>query len=148
MIFTPLPLTKVDNTIPLLEEAVVSMNASDRTNAKAMAERLKTRYMTRESDAYVDDVENPKHIIILERRECVVTTETMILVRLIYSSEGSRDSPTLVADFREALENYAKVFPCDTMVAASWVFRGSKDIGPMWKAMGFEPQETSYVKFL
>jgi len=146
MILNPLPLTKVENLKPLFEEAIEELNLKERTDTAFLLQRLKVGYAQRSIDAYVDDVTNPKHALVLEKSHGGVTKETLLEVRFIFSTASERGNEEAQQAFREQIDQYAKIFSCDAILASSWVYKGSRRIDAFWVGCGFEKQEIVYVK--
>lgn len=146
MILNPLPLTKVGNLKPLFEEAIEELNLSERTDTEFLLTRLKVGYAQRSIDAYVDNVDNPKHALVLEKSHGGVTKETLLEVRFVFSTASERGNEEAQEAFLSQIENYARIFSCDAILASAWAYRGSRRIDAFWVGAGFERQEVVYVK--
>lgn len=145
---TPLPQTKIAKIKPLVEAFIKESNCDGRTTAAHCLERLAQGYLTKSMDAYVDDVEAPRKIIVFGRYPSLPFKEDLIVVNFIYAVEEDRLKPETLASFKEILEKYPQVHQADAMLASSWVYKNSRGIDAFWRHLGFERQEIIYVKRL
>lgn len=148
MNLNPLPLTKVDNLKGLFEEAISELKLTERSNVDFLLQRLKVGYAQRSIDAYVDDIDAPKHALVLEKSHGGVTKEQLLEVRFVFSTESDRGNPDAQQAFTEQIGRYAEIFGCDAILASSWVYQGARPIDAFWVGQGFEKQEVVYVKRL
>lgn len=144
----PLPQTKIHKVQPLVEAFIRESHCSDRTTAQHCLGKLAQGYLTKSMDAYVDDVEAPRKIIVFGRYPSLPFKEDLIVVNFIYAVEEDRLKPETLAAFKEILEKYPQVHQADAMLASSWVYKNSRGIDAFWRHLGFERQEVIYVKRL
>jgi hypothetical protein len=145
---TPLPQSKLRNIAPLIEAFIRESSCSDRTSVEHCLERLAQGYLCQNMDAYVDDPDAPRKVIIFGRYPGLAVKEELICINFVYAVEEDRLKPETVAAFREVIEKYAEAHPRDSILASSWVYRGSRGIDAFWRHLGFEKQEVIYVKRL
>lgn len=144
----PLPLTKLDGIKPLLEEAIAELNLGDRTTIDFLINRIKIGFTQRSIDAYVDQVEGPRHLIVFEKSHGGVTNESLLEIRFIFSTKEERGAEGVTEMFKEQIDAYSELFPFDAILASSWVYEGASPIAALWKGWGFKKQEVVYVKTL
>ncbi len=143
----PLPQNKIGNTRKLFKKAIKRMKVVGRIKAKSAVERLENGYNARIMDAYVDDVDKPTRMIVFSRMPAVVTDELLAIVQFIWAPPKDRKDEKVQNEFKEQIDAYALLFKHHSLVASSWVFRGSKASDAFWKNQGFELQERVWVKF-
>lgn len=144
----PLPQTKVQKIKPLVEAFIRESNCEDRTTATHCLERLAQGYLMKTMDAYVDNVESPRQVIVFGRYPGMALKEDLIVVNFVYSVEEDRLKPETMAAFKEILGKYPQVHSADAILASSWVYKNSRGIDAFWRHLGFERQEIIYVKRL
>lgn len=144
----PLPQSKVQKIKPLVEAFIRESKCEDRTTAAHCLERLAQGYLTKTMDAYVDNVEDPRRVVVFGRYPSMPFKEDLIVINFIYAVEEDRLKPETMAAFKEILEKYPQVHSADAMLASSWVYKGSRGIDAFWRHLGFERQEIIYVKRL
>jgi len=144
----PLPQSKLTAVAPIIEQVIVEMNCSHRTDLTYCMERLAQGYITQSLDAYVDNVESPRHLAIFGRYPGFFTKEENIYAHLVYAPSEDRVKSDVIAAFKHLIAKYCEVHRRDAIVASSWEYRGSRGIGSFWRSLGFERQEVVYVKHL
>ena len=144
----PLPQTKISVLRPVLETAIKELGIEDRTTVDFLINRIGMGYTARSINAYVDDVEEPKHVLVLEHSHGGVTDEKMVEVRFIYSEESERGDAEAVKAFDEQITTFCEFFNPDVILGSSWVYRGARRIDALWTSLGFEKQEIVYIKRL
>jgi hypothetical protein len=102
---------------------------------------------------FVDREEDPQCALILSFVQASVCDETSVVMNLIYVGEKTcKESPRLAIELANDMfttaEAFAKSKDADVLQAASWVYRGSKDISDLLERKGFEPQTKEFVKIL
>jgi hypothetical protein len=144
----PLPQSKLTAIAPLIRAFIGESSCAERTTVEHCLERLAQGYITQSMDAYVDNVESPRQVIIFGRYPGFATKEELIYINFVYSLEEDRLKPETAAAFKNVIEKYCEVHRRDAIVASSWEYRGSRGIGSFWRSLGFERQEVVYVKHL
>ncbi len=142
----PIPETLLDRLLPVFRQMVDYAHTAGRTTAEGSLQNVRDGYKTRTMDAYADDPENPKHVLILGKYPAISTTEKLVVVNFIWSTPEERGKPEAIAAFKEILFNYADIFGADAILASSWKYKGSRPIDAFWVSLGFERQETVFVK--
>lgn len=145
----PLPQTKVGNLLPIFNSMVKEANLEERSSGQHCLARLIHGYSLQGMDAYVDDTDNPKHVIIFGKFPGIVTNEMLGVVLFIYSIPEDRGSAESLAAFREQIDAYAQASQVDSLLGSDWQFRGTAmGVGKFWRECGFERQETTYVRVI
>lgn len=146
MILNPLPESKIPNLSRIFASMLSEANLERRTDVTKCIETLKNGFKTRTMDAYVDNPEDPKHVLILGKYPGIATAEKLVIVNFIYSVPEERGNPDAEKAFFRTIENYAAIFGADAILASSWCYKGSRRIDAFWVKNGFEKQEIVYVK--
>lgn len=145
----PLPQSKVGNLLSIFDAMVAEANLQDRSSGQHCLAKLIYGYSQGGMDAYVDDTDAPKHVIIFGKFPGIVTNEKLGVVLFIYSIPAERGTPDSLAAFKEQLDDYMKLSQVDAILGSDWQYRGCQmGVGKFWRESGFERQETVYVKKL
>ena len=144
----PLPQSCLESLRPILQALQVEQNMLDRTDLDVTFERLEEGYLNRVMSAYVDNVDTPKHCLILGNFPTLFTRDRYASVLLIYSAPEERGNREALKALMETIENFARLHGLPTVKASSWKYRGSRAIDVLWKRHGYEVQETVYMKSL
>ncbi len=127
----------------MLKEA----NLEKRSSVEHCLARIIEGYAKREMDAYADDPLNPKHVIIFGKCRGIVTKEEITTILWIYSVPEERGTPESLAAFKRQIDNYSELFHADVVMGSDWQYLGCKmGTAAFWRSMGFERQETVYVR--
>lgn len=144
----PLPQSKLESLRPIFQALQIEQNMLDRTDLEATFERLEEGYLNHVMAAYVDNVDSPKHCLILGNFPTLFTHERYASVLLIYSAPEERGSRGVLKALLDTIDNFARFHGLSTIKASSWKYRGSRSIDALWKRHGYEVQETVYLKSL
>lgn len=144
----PMPQSKFMNLRELLDTAAKEMNLTERSSWDAWLQRMNAGYAAQYMAIYVDDVETPKHVLILANWPGMVTKGTLTAVVLIYSHPEQRGDPKTAATLMHTIENYARINGSTSILGSSWTYLGNRPIDSLWKAYGYVEQEITYVKLL
>ena len=145
----PIPQSLVGNLAPVIGSMLKEANLTERSSVEHCLARILEGYAKREMDAYADDPVNPKHVIIFGKARGVVTKEELTTIFWIYSVPQHRGDPESLAMFQRMIENYSTMFHADAILASDWMFGGCQmGTGKFWRQLGFERQETVYVKLV
>jgi len=125
---------------------LVEGRMTDRSSVEHCQTKLLEGYGYRNMDAYVDDINAPRRVVIFGRMHGITTKEKQNAVLWLYASPDFRGEDAFTM-FKEMIESYEKVYPCDAWIASDWIFRGA-NLGMKFflRRLGFEPQETVYCK--
>lgn len=148
IVLKPLRQNQLDCLDPLIAARLAESNLLDRSTVESAKANLIRGYEARYMGAYVDDVENPKYCLIMATFPGMATSDLMAQIVLIYVSPEVRGDVEALNIMVNTAENYARLNGASSLTGSSWLFRGSEDIGSIWKHYGFEIQETTYVKIL
>lgn len=96
---------------------------------------------------FTDDIENPKHCLILAVYPGMIHSGFICTVVMMYSSPEVRNASTL-DEMHRITEEFAHARKCEQILGSAWKYRGSRGIDSMWTGKGYEIQETVYVKNL
>jgi hypothetical protein len=127
-----------------LEEA----NLTDRTNVDLVLKAIRTTYASRCAGVYVDDVENPRRVLVMAHYPGSDLMGLQAFVSMLWIDPELRGDIGEAKEMLGYAENYARLNGCAHLVGSSWTYRGAKPIAPLFVASGFEPQETIYIKHL
>lgn len=142
----PLTEDKFDCLRPALEARITESNLQDRSNPDKAIRMLRAAYGTRCAGAYVDNTEDPKHVLIMMHFPGVDTFGLQAMISVLYIAPEERGNAANLATMLSAAENYAKINGAEYITGSSWTYRGAKASDSLWRANGFEPQETVYIK--
>lgn len=144
----PLPQSKLESIRPLLACAQEEMNLKERGDIQVCFERIEAGYVSRSMAVYVDNVEDPKHCLILATWPGIVTKGLLVAVILIYSMPNFRGDQEIVSTMMRTIENFAQIHGADSILGSSWKYLGARPIDSLWTSHGYVEQETTYVKIL
>jgi len=144
----PLTESKIDNISEIVRSAHAELKLGSRATVKSSLDSVKAGYASRSMAVYVDSVEQPKHCLVLATMPGIATDGLLVAVILIYSLPEHRADPSVTKAMMETIENYSKLNGASCILGSSWKFGGTKGIDALWKANGYVPQETVYVKLL
>lgn len=142
----PLPA----NDIPKLEKLMAAMIAEGNLQERSSVEHCKVKllegYGYRNMDTYVDDLSDPKRVIIFGRMNGIVTKEKINSILWIYAVPELRNKETREM-FKSQIEAYENFHPCDAWIASDWQWQGADTgAGAFLRWLGFVPQELVYAK--
>jgi len=144
----PLPL----NQLAKVEQVFIKAHAEHTLQHKATVEQamrsMAVGYERRNTSIYMDDFDSPKHCLVLCHVPGVLVEGLMVIVMLIYTVPEERGNKESLNLLHQTIENYARIHGAETIIGSSWEYKGSRGIGPMWEAQGYEKQEITYVKLL
>ena len=130
------------------ELRVEESNLTGRVSVDDLFRKLENGYDTRCMGAYVDNTENPQHVLVMGHFPGFLTQGTFASVILIYSLPEARGDTGAVDVMATTAENYARLNGCATLIGSSWVLDGARPIDALWKHYGFREQERIYIKNL
>lgn len=148
MKFYPLPQSKLSNIQKILATADAELVSQRGTSVEHVMSSVEKGYNNRTVGVYVDDLEDPKHCLILALVPGFYVEGLMVVVLLIYSVPEERGNKEALDTMHLTIENYAKIHGAETILGSSWVYKGSRGIDSMWQSRGYEKQEVAYVKLL
>jgi hypothetical protein len=148
MTLKPLRRNQFDCLRKLLEQRLKESHLEKLTSADYIIPKLEGCYDIRSAGAYVDDVDNPKHCLIMTHFQSAFIDGVAAFVSLLYSVPEARGNPEDLAVLFQTAENYARLNGCIRVTGSSWIFEGSKGIDALWLKKGYKPQETVFVKSL
>lgn len=119
-----------------------------RTDADHTLEQIKKGYDNKMVDAYADNLDDPKHVLVLMKCPAFWFKELQTIVLFIFSHPSVRGEPGSLLDFKKQILSYSEHHGCDTILASSWQYLGSRGIDQFWRSQGYERQEVVYIKDL
>jgi hypothetical protein len=144
--FYPVPESKIDNVIPLLTEAHGEMDLPKRATLEQARRSLLVGYSNKVLAAYVDDINAPKHLIILSITPGVMFEGLIAFVHLVYSVPEERGKREVLDAMHTTIDNYARFHNAGSIIGSSWVYGNSRPIDLMWTSRGYVCQENVYYK--
>ena len=132
----------------VFELRVAESNMAERVSVDDIFRKLSTGYDTRCMGAYVDNPDNPQHVLVMGHYPGLLTQGTVASVFLIYSMPEARGDTGAVDVMATTAENYARLNGCETLMGSSWVLGGARPTDALWKHYGFEEQERIFIKRL
>lgn len=141
----PVPQNKLSCLENLLESARQEMKMEDRSDVKYTLTKIEAGYSNRAMAAYVDNIENPSHCLIVATLPGIVTKGDLAVCILIYSLPTCR-TPKSADILINTFENYSKLTGATGMLASEWLTDCANPIGVLWKSKGFVAQETVFFK--
>lgn len=148
----PVPQDRLNDVVfSILKEGIEEVGLGGRTSAEYGVQNIEKGYEARTLAAFVDDLEDPKSLLVVAVGRGPVLDETTAIIYRIWvrpDMRALREGVTLLRDMHETVNAYATQNSCATQTGGSWVFRGSPCIGKMWERFGYEIQEITYVKLL
>lgn len=142
----PLPESKLDVVWPLLDRVAEEMDTPKLASADQLKQSIARGYENKIMAVYVDNLESPKHCLVLSVTPAVIYEGLVAMVHLVYSVPEERGLPDMTAAMHRTIENYAKFHKAGLILAASWKYGNSRPIDQFWTARGYQTQETLYVK--
>ena len=148
MRFYPVPEGKIDKIIPLITKAHEEIESPKLATLERSKKMLADGYAQRTLAAYVDDISEPKHLVVLSAVPSITIEGIMVIVHLVYSDPEARGGREAVTGMHKTIEGYAAAKGAGQILGTSWVYRGSPAIDGMWTSFGYEKQSINYVKEL
>lgn len=144
----PVPQSKLNCIESLCRSATREMGMSKLTDVAYSLARLEEGYNARVLAAYVDDLESPKHCLVMSQYQGITVKGIVAAVRLIYSLPEHRGDREVIKVIMETIESYARIHGAVTVSGSSWKLTGNLHIDELWKSFGYEEQEIIYTKKL
>lgn len=139
------PQTELFKLKDFLEEIVKEQKAR-LTGAEAIV-KIDRAYTGKYSKCFVDNVNDPNHILILSHYPGTVSSGFVCVVNVIYSRPQNRTKEASDAMF-EAIDKYARANNCEEILGSAWKYQGARGVDSIWMEKGYDIQETTYVKVL
>ena len=96
---------------------------------------------------FSDNVDDPKHCLVLAHYPGLVHSGFLCAVIMMYSLPQHRNQASL-DEMHAITEKYALEHSCDRILGSAWKYKGARGIDSMWLSKGYEIQENVYVKNL
>jgi hypothetical protein len=144
----PVPETKISCVVPLIEQAHAEMDMPALATLEQAKRSLEAGYTNKTLAAYVDNLQEPKHLLILSAFPGLLIEGLVTIVHLIYSVPEARGDADIIKTFHSTVENFARFKGAGSIIGSSCVYGTSRPIDPMWKAQGYKQWETVYIKEL
>jgi len=142
----PLPESKLDNIRPLFDEAHSEMEAPKLANVDQVMRSVHAGYEGRTLALYVDDINSPKHGVMLTTVPSILMEGLSVIVLWIYSTPEERGNKEKLDVMHTLIDTFAQVNMAGSVIGSSWVYGGSRGIDKMWEAYGYQRQENTYIK--
>lgn len=144
----PVPQSKLDNLTEICTRVGSEMNPLRAKDAKSMIALLHGFYTQGMMDVYVDDLENPSHMLVMSLTPSIWNNDIVATVLLIYSYPEARGDIDVLKAFMRTYTGYAMLKGATAISGSSWVLNGHKGTDAIWKADKFDHSETVYTKYL
>jgi len=131
-----------------MQHRIEEANLVGKTTVEHCLAKLEEGYNARSMGAYVDSLESPSCCLIMAHFPGVVMMGTSAFILFAYASPEKRGTPGLFESIVSTAENYAKLNGASSVFGSSWLYKGCRGIDSLWKASGYEIQESVYVKHL
>jgi len=149
MRMVPLPGDKLENLIPLLHERFEELSEKHRLVSKdKLHHSLKEGYATGSTDCYVNDVENPTHLLVVMRVMDFWDNPPTLYVQAVYISRKRRGDKEALKGIIDAIETYAKFYGIQTIVTGAHCNEEGNPISRIWEKAGFKRAQITYTKTL
>lgn len=148
MTLVPLRKDQLDCLRAIIQTRLEESNLTTLTSVDFIIAKLASFYGMRCAGAYVDDVDSPKHCLLMTHFPSSLIHGTVAYVSLIYSLPSARGNAEDAQVLFNTAENYARLNGAIAVSGSSWTFRGSKGTDALWKSQKYEVQETVYLKTL
>lgn len=129
----------------IIKRNIVACNVQDRTQfeyVKATATLFATQNNV---GIWTDDLDDPHVLLIVTSGKFGVLNEIFGFVNTIYIDKKHRSSEMLKR-MLDTAQMWSRAKGCKTLQVSSWLYQGTEDVGDLWEALGYEVQETIYVK--
>lgn len=143
----PLPFDKLENLIPLLHERFEELKERGLKDDR-MHHILKEGYSRRCMDCYVNDVENPTHLLVLMRIVDFWESPSFLLVQSVFVRKGFRGDEAWDSAVLKTIHAYAEVHQLKHITAASMCNSEGEPTTRLWDKAGFTRSQISYTKNL
>lgn len=144
----PVPETKIGIVVPLLTQAHAEMDQPKLATLEQAKRMLASGYAQKTLAAYVDDISNPKHLVILSAIPSMTSEGVMVIVHLVYSVPEARGSVEVIKAIHKTIDGYAVAKMAGQILGTSWVYGNSKPIDALWTSHGYQKQSINYIKEL
>lgn len=144
---TQVDIKDFDKLEGIIKRNIAACNVQDRTSfdyVKATATLFATQNNV---GIWTDDIDEPHVLLIVTSGKFGVLNEVFGFVNTIYIDKKKRDSKTL-KQMLDTASMWARAKGCKTLQVSSWLYHGTEDVGDLWEALGYEVQETIYVRTL
>lgn len=143
----PLPFSKLENLIPLLHERFEELAEKHRLVSKdKLHDSLKEGYATGAMDCYVNDVENPTHMLVVMRVMEFWDNPPTLYVQAVYISRKCRGDKEALKSIVDAIETYAKFYGIRVIVTGAHCNDEGEPISLVWEKSGFKRAQITYTK--
>ena len=148
MTLKPLPFSLLHKANAIIGKAYSELTMPPQYTLERGLETLREGYAYKTVAVYLDDFQDPKHCLsLMLLPQGTLFAGPLVVCMLIYSTPEER-TPENLDQLHLTLDSYAKIHKAGAISGSSWEYKDSRGIAPMWKARGYEKQETTYVKFL
>jgi hypothetical protein len=144
----PVPETKLSCVTALIEQAHSEMDMPALATLDQAKRSLEAGYANKTLAAYVDNLQAPKHLLILSAFPGLLIEGLVVIVHLIYSSPDARGDAEALKVLHSTVENFARFKGAGSIIGSSCIYGNSRPIDPMWKSQGYKQWETVYIKEL
>lgn len=143
----PLPFDKLENLIPLLHERHLELGAKGIPD-DTMHHVIKEGYERRCIDCYVNDVENPTHLLSLMRIVDFWESPPLLFVQSVFVKKECRGDKQWIDAILKTIYAYATFHNLKVITAGAMCGSDGEPTTRMWEKAGFARSQISYKKLL
>jgi hypothetical protein len=132
---------KLKNLLPLAKLCLEERGLAGVSTPEYCVDLMDKLYDLRAAGVYVDDKDNPLHVVVLTHLPDFWTSQTICTVSLMFSHPDHRQYD-YVAEMLEVAHNYAAMNGCVRIVAAS----DNARLAPLLERHGFQMLEQVFKK--
>lgn len=143
----PLPFDKLENLIPLLYERFEELREKRSLTSKDQLHHcLKEGYTTGMNDCYVNDVDNPTHLLVVMRVTNFWDNPPTLYVQAVYISKKCRGCKTALDEILKTIHKYAEFYGLRTITAGIHCDAFGEPVSKFWEKAGFHREQITYTK--
>lgn len=94
---------------------------------------------------WVDSIEDPHALLVVTTGKFGILNEIFGFINMIYIDKKHRNTETVKA-MMDTATMWSRAKNCQITQVSSWLYDDCPDVGDLWEALGYEVQETIYVK--
>lgn len=144
----PVPESKRHIALPLAQMHMSEINRPKIFSMDCVRQLLEDAYANRSGGVYVDDLENPKHLLGMVAYKPLISNQILAEIVTVYSPPEQRGDSNIMKVMIQTAENFAKMHGAVAVLGASWKYEGSRGIDAIWKRLGYTETQTTYIKEL
>ena len=148
MNLVPVPESRLDDLLPILQRRVAELETPVPADAEVYLEYVKAGYGRRLVAAYVDSLDEPHRVLVVSHFPDTWTRAVMCSISLMFVDKELRGSLSDVKTFLSTSEAYARLHGAKFVIGGAFFLAESRRLGSVWKRYGYEEINTNYYKVL